>query len=460
MIKLVIFDLDGVLVDARELHFDALNRALATVGNNYVISREEHLLHYDGLPTADKLRRLTLTKGLPQEAHKSVWAAKQEMTRFLIDKFSYDEQKRDLLKRLKKDGLSIACASNSVRDTVRLLLLRTGLLEYVDFCYSNEDVRHPKPHAEIYLRCMLAAGCDPTETLIVEDSPVGRLAAARSGAYVCAVRHPADVIYSRLKKEIVAVVTHDTPLKWQSDNLNILIPMAGSGSRFRQAGYTFPKPLVEVRGKPMIQVVVENLNIEARYIFIVREEHYDTYNLRHLLQLIAPGCEIITVKSLTEGAACTTLLARRFIDNDCPLLLANSDQFVDWDSSQFMWDMVGDHIDGGILTFENTHPKWSYVRLDDNGLVTEVAEKQVISNQATVGIYYWKKGSDYVRYADQMIAKNVRVNGEFYVCPVFNEAIADGKKIKACRANEMWGLGTPEDLSYFLNHYTGHNYGR
>ena len=229
--------------------------------------------------------------------------------------------------------------------------------------------------------------------------------------------------------------------------------MAGAGSRFANAGYTFPKPLIEVRGKPMIQVVVENMNIEANYIFLVQKEHFEKYNLKYLLNLIAPGCKIVQVDGLTEGAACTTLLAKEHIDNDAPLVMANSDQFVEWNSNECMYAFTADSIDGGIVTFEATHPKWSYAKLGEDGFVSEVAEKKPISNLATVGIYYWKHGSDYVKYAEQMIAKNIRTNNEFYVAPVFNEAIGDNKKIRVKSIDKMWGIGTPEDLEYFLNNY-------
>jgi dTDP-glucose pyrophosphorylase len=157
------------------------------------------------------------------------------------------------------------------------------------------------------------------------------------------------------------------------------------------------------------------------------------------------------VEGITEGAACTTLLAKEFIDNDQPLLTANSDQFVEWDSNEFLYSMQADEVDGGILTFNSVHPKWSFAKTDEDGFVTEVAEKKPISNNATVGIYYWSKGSDYVKFAEQMIKKDNRVNGEFYVCPVYNEAIEDEKKIKTFHVEKMWGLGTPEDLKVFVN---------
>jgi HAD superfamily hydrolase (TIGR01509 family) len=449
MIKLVIFDLDGVLVDARELHYEALNEALADVDPKYIIQRPEHLSTYDGLSTTKKLNMLTKAKGLSKELHDAVWRLKQKKTMEIIDAFTPDLRMIQILKRLKREGHTIACATNSIRETAKLQLIRRGFFEHIDFLYSNQDVNKPKPSTEMYLRCMLKAGVDPDETVIIEDSHHGRKAAMSSGAYLCAVKDSTDVDYNKIRKVIDEANGKESRPKWQGGNMNVLIPMAGAGSRFQKAGYTFPKPLIEVNGKPMIQVVVENLNIDAKHIFVVQKEHYDQYNLKHLLGLISPGCEIIQVEGMTEGAACTTLLAKEFIDNDQPLLYANSDQFLDWNSNEFMYSMVADEVDGGMLTFTATHPKWSFAKLDDDGFVTEVAEKKPISDVATTGIYYWKHGSDYVKYAEQMIVNNTRVNNEFYVCPVFNEAIKDDKKIKTFHFDGMWGIGTPEDLDYF-----------
>jgi dTDP-glucose pyrophosphorylase len=241
--------------------------------------------------------------------------------------------------------------------------------------------------------------------------------------------------------------------KWQGGKMNVLIPMAGAGSRFAAAGYTFPKPLIDVNGKPMIQMVVENLNIDANFVFVVQKEHREKYNLDTLLNLIAPNCKVVEVDGLTEGAACTALLAKEFINSDAPLFFANSDQFVEWDSNEFFYKMNETDADGGIVTFKATHPKWSFAKIDDNGIVTEVAEKNPISDLATVGFYYWKHGSDFVKYAEQMIANNVRVNNEFYVCPVFNQAIAGDKVIRTFDVPKMWGTGTPEDLKYYLENY-------
>jgi HAD superfamily hydrolase (TIGR01509 family) len=452
MIKAVLFDLDGVLVDSRELHYHCLNEALKSIDEKYTIDREEHLSTYDGLPTTKKLNKLTENKGLPKDYHDKVWKKKQEATvNFINNRVSPDKKITNLLKSLKEQGFKMCVCSNSIRETTKMILLRKGLIEYIEFYVTNEDVKHPKPNPEMYLKAMINLGLSPKECVIVEDSHIGRKAAILSGAYLCGVMNMNDVELSKIQYTIdKANANSKINPKWQGGKMNVLIPMAGAGSRFQKAGFTFPKPLIEVRGKPMIQTVVENINVDAKHIFIVQEDHYHKYSLKETLEMISPDCEIVTVNGVTEGAACTTLLAKSLIDNNEPLLIANSDQFVEWDSNEFMYSMIGDNIDGGILTFYSTHPKWSYAKLDENGFVSEVQEKKPISDKATVGIYYWTKGSDYVKYAEQMIKGNARVNNEFYVCPVYNEAINDNKKIKIFDIPKMWGLGTPEDLKYFL----------
>jgi dTDP-glucose pyrophosphorylase len=237
--------------------------------------------------------------------------------------------------------------------------------------------------------------------------------------------------------------------------MNVIIPMAGAGNRFASQGYTLPKPLIDVKGKPMIQIVVENLNLKANYTFIVQKQHYEKYNLNRILSSIADGCNIIQIDGITEGAACTTLSAKKYIDNDDSLIISNSDQFIEWDSNKVIELFQNSDCDAGILTFPSSNPKCSYAKLGKDEYVIEVAEKNPISEHATVGVYYWKKGSDYVKYAEQMIEKNIRVNNEFYVCPVFNEAIKDGKKIiiNEIKKDNIWLIGTPEELNYFLINY-------
>jgi beta-phosphoglucomutase-like phosphatase (HAD superfamily)/dTDP-glucose pyrophosphorylase len=454
MNKLVIFDLDGVLIDSRDMHYDALNCALENVDTKYIINRDEHLSLYDGLPTSRKLAMLTEKKGLHVDRHQQIWEDKQKATFEIFSKLKNDFELMLYFRNLKDEGFQIAVASNSIRNTVKLVLLKLGVLEFVDYYVSNEDVVRNKPFPEMYWKCMTACNALPKDTVIFEDSHIGRQGALDSKAHLIPIENRQHMTEKKIE-EAIDILTQTTVshIPWKSDKMNVLIPMAGAGSRFASAGYTFPKPLIEVDGKPMIQVVVENLNIEANYTFIVQKEHYEKYSLQYLLNLIAPNCNIVQVDGLTEGAACTTLLAKEFIDNDAPLVMANSDQFVEWNSNECLYAFNADGIDGGIVSFKATHPKWSYAKVGDDGFVSEVAEKKPISDNATVGIYFWKKGSDYVKYAEQMIGKNIRTNNEFYVCPVFNEAIQDGKKVRIKDIERMWGIGTPEDLNYFLEHH-------
>jgi HAD superfamily hydrolase (TIGR01509 family) len=446
--KLIVFDLDGVLVEAKEIHYTSLNKALG----EYSISWEEHLSIYDGLKTSQKLEMLHEKKGLPKERFEAVWTDKQRFTLEELRNLKFSNDLYSTMVMLKNEGYILAVCSNSIRKTVLTVLSKLGIIEFFDIILSNEDVLNSKPHPEIYWKAISKMKCLPEETLIIEDSPYGLLAASRSKANVLRVKSPKEVSYLNIKEEINKIQKMNsikTPA-WKDEKLNVLIPMAGAGSRFEQAGYTFPKPLIEVNGKPMIQLVVENLNINANYIYVVQKSHRIKYNLDTLLNLITPGCRVIEVDGVTEGAACTALLAKNLINTDAPLFFANSDQFVEWDSNEFMYKMNETDSDGGIVTFEATHPKWSFAKVNDSGIVTEVAEKNPISNTATVGFYYWKRGSDFVKFAESMIEKDIRVNNEFYVCPVFNQAIECGKKIRTFDIKRMWGLGTPEDLKYYL----------
>ena len=452
--RLVIFDLDGVLVDTKDIHYDALNFAIrAVAGREYEITREEHLSTYDGLSTKTKLAMLEKAKGLSPVLFGPIEFAKRVETRRMLEQTIVpNPELTAIFDYLKEEGYYIAVASNAISETIFLCLEKLEL-DCVDWVVSNETVDHKKPHPEMYWNCMIELDAHPSTTLIIEDSAIGREGAYASGANVWPLNSMKELTLENIKKKLAGQKIK--PSIWEDDEMVVLIPMAGAGSRFADAGYTFPKPLIEVRGKPMIQVVTENLGIKAKFVYIVQKAHYEKYNLKNVLNLITPGCEIVQTEGLTSGAACTTLLAKEFIDNGKRLVIANSDQVVDWNPAAVLYSLVESGNDGGILTFKSTHPKWSYARLDENGFVAEVAEKKPISDNATVGIYYWKHGSDYVKYAEQMIAKDIRTNNEFYVCPVFNEAIGDGKKIVTREVDAMWGIGTPEDLNYYLTIFDG-----
>lgn len=236
--------------------------------------------------------------------------------------------------------------------------------------------------------------------------------------------------------------------------INVLIPAAGEGSRFAKQHWGKPKPFIDVDGKMMLEHVIANVcPANASPTVLLRAEHMKACD-REVQLLRGMGTTIRSVDRLTEGTACTVLLARTSFDNDRPLLIANSDQWVDFDCSAFIDDCLERNLDGSILVFRDVlmDPKWSFARIDERGLVVEVAEKRAISDLATVGIYLFRRGSDFVRAAVDMIACNDRVNNEFYTCPTYNYMIRNGARIGVYEvaADAMKGLGTPEDLTAFL----------
>jgi UDP-N-acetylglucosamine diphosphorylase / glucose-1-phosphate thymidylyltransferase / UDP-N-acetylgalactosamine diphosphorylase / glucosamine-1-phosphate N-acetyltransferase / galactosamine-1-phosphate N-acetyltransferase len=238
--------------------------------------------------------------------------------------------------------------------------------------------------------------------------------------------------------------------------INIVIPMAGEGSRFKKSGYEKPKPFIDVNGKPMIVRVLENLSYsDARYILIARRDHIEKE--REVVAQIEKefNAIFIPIDKLTEGTACTVLYARKYINNNNPLLIANSDQIVDVNIADFIDDCSERKLDGSILTFidDFKDPKWSFAKTDKNNLVTEVKEKVVISKYATVGIYLYSNGKTFVDATIDMIIENDRVNDEFYICPAYNYAINHDLKIGVYNIDfkQMHGIGTPDDLEHYLD---------
>ena len=273
MIKTVIFDLDGVLVEAKKLHYDCLNESLIEEGHKFIIEWNEHLSLYDGLKTNQKLDLLHSNKGLPKESFLRVWERKQKLTLKSLQNLRPSQQLIDCMVKLSDDGYKIVCCSNSIRKTILTVLSKLDIIQYFDLILSNEDVKNSKPHPEIYWKGISIMECLPEETLIIEDSPYGLLAASRSNSNILRVKEPIEVTYSLIMSKINKINNTNTMIspKWSDNKLNVLIPMAGAGSRFEKAGYTFPKPLIDVKGKPMIQVVVDNLNMDANFIFIVQK---------------------------------------------------------------------------------------------------------------------------------------------------------------------------------------------
>ena len=233
--------------------------------------------------------------------------------------------------------------------------------------------------------------------------------------------------------------------------MNILIPMSGRGSRFSLNGYETPKPFINFFGKPMIEHVLDNMGIDNTFTLCVLREHYEQYTeLFAMLGKKVFQLNLVLIDKVTRGAADTCLLASMFIKPKELLLIANSDQLMKWDQYNFLNKMSKDKLDGCMFVFNKNDPAYSYVEVDDNGIAIRTAEKQVISEYATTGIYVWARGEDFIWAAQKMIKHEITHAGEYYVCPVFNENIKEGQKIGIYRPIEHWNIGTPDDLKYFV----------
>jgi len=458
MIKGIIFDLDGVLVDAVDWHFKALNRALNLFG--YALDELEHREKYDGLPTRKKLEMLSESKGLPRNLHSFIMDQKQIYTLDTIKKnCSPANQVTELLGSLKERGYSLAVASNSVKQTIHSVLDQMRITSYFDVILSRQDVSRGKPHPDIFYRALELMNLGSNETLIVEDSKPGIIAANQVTPHVLVVKSPSEVnleiinpVLTRLDQ---SVSPNPTTTKRHNPLIQIVVPMAGLGTRFQAAGYEAPKPFIDVLGKPMIQWVTENMTPSQwlhNFTFLAAGEHLKNPLCQNTLKSVTPKSQVVPVLKTTEGAACTVLLAVDKLNPSQPLVLANSDQWIDAPIDEFIEDAVSSGCDGSIMTFKATEDKWSYARLNKMGRVVEVAEKVPISENATVGIYYFKHAQDFIDAAFSMVRKNIRTKGEFYVCPVYNELISSNKRIKIFEINKdrMHGLGTPEDLQAFI----------
>jgi len=457
--KCVLFDLDGVLVNSRVLHFETFRDALKEVVG-ITLTWSEHEKELDGLPTKTKLRMMVEKGVLTAEQSDKVYSKKQELTLLLLPGTMKPRATlTHLLTTLKSRGLRLFCVSNAIRKTVEESLKQLEIYDFFETFYGNEDAAEGKPSPALYLKAIEATGVSATDCLIVEDSHHGRQAAHASGAHVLEVEDAEDVTLELLQKAL------SQPFNSRYDGvkcINIVVPMAGEGSRFKMAGYKDPKPFIPVASKPMIRWVLENMlpkePVPVKFHLIMRSDHLTMYPVHSLFEGMPPTVSFAVhlTRGLTEGAACSVLIAKSMINSSNPLVIVNSDQFLEWTSDSFYKSLLNPTYDGCILTFLQPDPKdikWSYASVNNDGLVTEVAEKKWISPFATVGLYGWARGSDFVSQAEQMIAKNIRTNNEFYVCPVYNEAIAAGQKVRVSLCKGMWGLGVPEDLEKFRRDY-------
>ena len=230
------------------------------------------------------------------------------------------------------------------------------------------------------------------------------------------------------------------------------MPMAGKGLRLVDAGFEKPKPLVEIKNKTIMEWSINSLNLDEKFIFCTKQEHIEKFEIDSKLREIINDCEIVPISYDTHGTVDTILNARKLIDNDEELLITDADHYVEWDHEFFNQNIRKRDIDGCTMVYPKPkiNEAYSFVKLDDDGFVIESAEKIPISSIATVGIHYFKKGSDFVKYADEMIRRNLTVKNEYYVTPVFNIFVENNKKIVTMPVKQMWPLGSKDELNDFL----------
>jgi NDP-sugar pyrophosphorylase family protein len=236
-----------------------------------------------------------------------------------------------------------------------------------------------------------------------------------------------------------------------TNDLNIVIPMAGRGSRFSQ--FNLPKPLINIDNKPMIWHAIKSLELKGNYIFITRK--YDDYllnlELNNILNEVAPDCIIIEIDYVTDGPACSALLAKEYINNNNPLFITNCDRISEWDSNEFLNAVGQEDIDGLVVTWDNIATTESFIELDKNGYGIRLVEKEIISDHPLNGMHYWKKGKYFVESTEKLIQKNIRTNNEFYISTTYNQMIEDGYKIKTYKLgrNQHFAVGDPADLKKY-----------
>ena len=458
MSKVLLFDLDGVLVDFANLHEEAFIKAWNQFYPDHAIDHSFHILYLEARSTRSKIDIcFKIFSIIADETTKQrIFEAKQRLTDRLLDTEQVYTATTRALMWAKSRGYKLAVCSNSIRSTVLKSLRRLACDDIFDLILSNEDVEKPKPSPDIYLKAMELLGVQPDDCIIFEDSSVGRSAAMAalkgSKGQLIPIVNAQDITYKLL--EAICEGTGIYPI--QPKKINLVIPMAGLGSRFQKEGYCIPKPFLPVFGKPMYRWVIDNMMPSSPALRAAVDVHVLVREEQASLFESDKSITIHTVPKLTEGAACTVLSIRDIINTDDPLIIANSDQFLEWDVDNFYLALLHPSFDGVISTFvqhDMNDIRWSYARLDADGCVMEVAEKKVISKFATTGIYGWRRGADFVAATDDMIAQNIRVNGEFYVCPVYNH-MKQPASIRIINCKKMWGLGVPTDYEHFLKNWS------
>lgn len=457
-IQLIIFDLDGVLVESKDLHYDALNRAISEVaGEEFVISRPEHETVYDGLSTNQKLRLMSIQKDLPLDMHRPIWLRKQELTEIMVrEQLKPNEDLLETIRALKaKYGYPLAVASNCIKCSVHNILDSIGVLPLVDAYFSNEDVQLAKPCPDIYLKACSTFGVPPSSALVVEDSVKGFEACVRAGCPLFKVRGPDDVRAPAIVERISAINQGVKPI-------TVVVPLAGESQQYWIDGpeavqSELPLFLADVNGSPAIEWVLKPFlksRYELKFVFVVKESQMQRFKLESLLPRIVgfKPTQVLPVHGETLGSLKTVLSVAEMLDGGAPVIFCNGSTVTSWLPGSTIDDIIDTSADGALTTFESNDPRCSYVRVRSNSdVIVDVHEKVPISNIATTGIYYWKNAEAFLSAATSIVKRGVKHKGLYYLAPVYNEAIRAGLSIKSVPAKNCWPLCSLHEVAKFAD---------
>ena len=461
-IEVLIFDLDGVLADLCELHRDlfleSFNRGATQEGTvGPLLSKEVHNELLEGLSTRSKLRACRTIFPLATYNDDAVYEDKQRLTMERLAVHHFPARTQEALTWARAQGLRLACYTNSIRATLDLVLDRLGVAALFEATQSNEEVPASKPSPVGYTQLMARMGVPPDRVLIFEDSAPGLAAARGSGATVIQVLDSLDITPQFLEHAVAARRPY-SPTK-----LHLVVPMAGLDSGFAVEGFTLPKPFLptcQERPESVLwRLVVDNVMPKQEPLRSATEVHLVVRaDMEAAIRASAPpGVHVHTVPTLSEGQACTVLTLRDIINCDTPLFICNADQFLGWDADAIYRAAFHPSYDGACVAFYHPSPtdlRWSYASLAEDGTLAHIAEKRYVGPWATTGHYAWKRGRDFVEYAEALIAEDSRVANSFYVAPSYALGRSRGQKYRIVPCDGFWGLGNPADYYAFLERYT------
>ena len=436
--KSYLFDLDGVLVDSVDIQYqstiDAINKH-----TKIKITAEIDTILKSTITTKKKLEYFVEQNIISNAQLLDIYNEKKKIADNTFNNLEINDEKVRLFSFLKKKNCNIAVVTNGNKNSAKIILKSLGLYNFLDLLISNEDVTNPKPHSEPYIRAISHFGGELKNFIIFEDSETGLTSAYGTGCKVYKVENTNDINLSLIKQ-------------LNNLNRNILIPAAGLGSRFQKRGFKLQKPLIELENKTLIEHAVSSLDIAGNYIFVIRKlDNNSNIELITALRNIQPDCKVIEIDYVTEGSASTCYLSKEFIDNDDELIISNCDQILKWDSKKFL--EYSSNYDCSVLTHKSNEDKNSFIKTDENNKGIEIREKEVISDNALVGVHYFKKGSDFIKSYEYIFNNKIKFKNEYYVSTVCNHLINEGKEVVnyPFQENELYySTGTPEDYFKYM----------